>query len=115
MENKPRTRPHLLQLSCIDIEKKFFRTYNSFRSKLYECYDNNNIVRPRKAEVVYEYIKHLFWCVTSWAFIGSIIIMCIILFSSKSRTPSRAYRNSPRFRKVIKEGIFFDTVEYHER
>lgn len=25
------------------------------------------------------------------------------------------YRTSPKYRKVIKEGIIFDTVEYHER
>jgi hypothetical protein len=29
-------------------------------------------------------------------------------------TPSRKYP-SEKYRKVVKEGVFWDTVEYHER
>lgn len=42
------------------------------------------------------------------------ISFCIILASLHSAS-RKSYRHSSNYRKVIKEGILWDTVEYHER
>ena len=44
-------------------------------------------------------------------FMFMILLMAVILKSSSRKS----YRKSDNYRKVIKEGIFYDSVEYHER
>jgi len=42
----------------------------------------------------------------------AILLIAKYVSSEVSRKP---YRYSDKYKKVIKEGIFFDTVEYHEK
>lgn len=41
-----------------------------------------------------------------------LILLAVGCIASVSQTN---YRRSDKYRKVIKEGLFFDTVEYHEK
>ena len=50
------------------------------------------------------------------------VLMLICLFywvistiNTKRKSKLEDYRSSDKYKKVIKEGIFFDTIEYHER
>ena len=44
--------------------------------------------------------------------LGISLIVLIITIKSHS---GKSYRNSKNYRKVIKEGLLWNTVEYHER
>lgn len=112
MENKPRTRPLLLQLRCLNFDKFLYRKFRTFRNEMLECYDNANIVRPDKEVIIFEYVKHIFIATFIWAWIGIFVLIYKAHVSEKRKYP---YRNNPQYKKVIKEGILFDTVEYHER
>ncbi len=43
-------------------------------------------------------------------FIGFLIFMIKCMVND-----SKPYRTSSKYKKVIKEGVFFDTIEYHEQ
>lgn len=43
------------------------------------------------------------------------LLTIYILVASIIRGSRYSYRNSPKYKKVIKEGLFWDSVEYHER
>ncbi len=45
-------------------------------------------------------------------FTGFILLIMSTAKEEKRRYP---YRTDPKFKKVIKEGIIFDTTEYHEK
>lgn len=45
-------------------------------------------------------------------FIGVFSLIVILLIVS---TKQPYYKDSTKYRKVIKEGILFDSIEYHER
>ncbi len=49
-------------------------------------------------------------------FIIIVIFFGVIILIIKCRsTDSKSYRRSSKYKKVIKEGVFFDTIEYHEQ
>lgn len=52
-----------------------------------------------------------------FALIGLALFYCFLIslalmIKGQNKT---SYRTSPNYRKVIKEGLFWDTVEYHEK
>ena len=49
-----------------------------------------------------------------WLVCFLFFITVISIIRSVMNTPSRKYP-SEKYRKVVKEGVFWDTVEYHER
>lgn len=51
-----------------------------------------------------------------WIFLNLIVGgVLFIITSALSGYKRREKYPSDRYRKVVKEGIFFDTIEYHER
>ncbi len=89
--------------------KKVFPTYKEF-SRFNDCYRLKINKKPRNPK----WLKVIYY---PFALIGlGLLYLCffwlIAMVKSSSRT---SYRSSGKYRKVIKEGILFDTVEYHER
>lgn len=85
-----------------------FPTYREF-SKWHDGYMLKFIKKPRRQK----WIKKIYY---PFALLGLCIIysaffwLFVMVFSAKKRS----YRYSNKYKKVIKEGVFFDTVEYHE-
>lgn len=78
---------------------------------------DNRIIKPKSKNqrlayyIAYSILRFQFVLIF-WIW----VLLLIILFYPSSGGGSRkSYRHSNRYRKVIKEGIFFDSVEYHER
>lgn len=64
------------------------------------------------------FIKYCIYLVgVAFVWIFFFILASMVLASIKSAVNNKSkysHRNSEKFKKVIKEGVFFDTVEYHE-
>lgn len=111
MENKPRTRPRLLQLKSMNnIDHYFFRSFPSFKNKVNEIYDEEKMNRIKTAQIFYEYTKHLLL-----ATLMCVFTLFLAIFAASILAKSNSRYDRSKYRKVIKEGVFFDTVEYHER
>lgn len=52
---------------------------------------------------------------TGLALFGLGIYTFIISMRTDDKRANINYKKSQNYRKVIKEGLFFDTIEYHER
>lgn len=113
MENKLNHIPSSLQSDSMRIDKFPFlwRSYKSFKSNANKLCDEYNYCRIEPSEMKRQYVKHIFYglCV--------ILIASAIGFmikSAASRVQHPRYDRT-RYRKVVKEGIFWDSVEWHER
>ncbi len=90
--------------------KKYFPTYEQFLDF------NNDWRKSQKKEHQHKALIALYY---PFALIVLcllyVFIFCIFSKLQSSSYSSKGYRNSDRYRKVIKEGVFYDSVEYHER
>ena len=43
------------------------------------------------------------------------MVLGFIIMMAKSIKTQPSYRRDPKYKKVIKEGVLFDTIEYHEK
>ncbi len=85
--------------------KQFIRINNWWNRK------NKKPNNPTWVLVVYYplIIFSIFW-------IHVLILMLFIhLRASMEKSERVSYRKSPQYKKVIKEGLLWDSVEYHER
>lgn len=82
--------------------KKFSRYNDWYRLKI-----NKKPRNPKWLKVTYYPFALIGLCLLYGAF-----FWLIVMVRSSNRT---SYRTSDKYRKVIKEGILFDTVEYHEK
>jgi hypothetical protein len=92
--------------------KDMFLTFNEFRKF------NNEWRESQKKEHQHKYIVALYYpfaLIGLCLFYGAIICICVYVYQLIIRERKYSYRNSDKYRKVIKEGIFWDRVEYHER
>lgn len=62
--------------------------------------------KPRNKYLIGFYYPFILICVIA----AKVAILCSI--SSLDR---KSYRRSDKYKKVIKEGLFYDTIEYHEK
>lgn len=113
MENKINALPEFLQSNCVRIDKFPFlwRSYKSFKNKVNELCDEQNRNRINKSKMIEQYVKHLFYG------LSIILIASAIGFMIKSASAKYAHPryDRRRYRKVVKEGILWDSVEWHER
>ena len=68
----------------------------------------NKPVNPKKLK--YFYYPFVWLGIT---FFGLVILL--IAKSASQEINRKPYRYSDKYKKVIKEGVFFDTIEYHEK
>jgi len=90
--------------------ENFLPTYSEF-SKFNDGYRLKHRKKPRNPE----WLKKAYYPL---ALIGMLIGGVFLIFIQNSlrkthRKPS--YKTSPNYRKVIKEGVLWDSVEYHQR
>lgn len=83
------------------MKRSAFKKYAVWRTRIC-CV--TKMKRPGNIQLWFEFVGVAF---------AAIILPAIASVLGKSSGPE--YRRSPRYRKVYKEGIFFTTVEYHER
>ncbi len=89
--------------------KDFFPTYNEFRTFNNKWRQHFNKERQHKFVIAFYY---------PFAILGLCFLYAIFFWaveSVKGSSSKNNYRRSSKYKKVIKEGLFFDTVEYHER
>ena len=88
--------------------KNMFPTFNEFRKF------NNSWRESQKKEHQHKYVVAFYY---PFALIG----LCLLygaffwVIAAVKSSSKYSYRRSDKYRKVIKEGIFWDSVEYHER
>ena len=112
MENKLNHIPSSLQSDSMRIDKFPFlwRSYKSFKSNANELCDEYNYCRIEPSEMKRQYVKHIIYC------LFVVLILGCILFGVKMLVAGRKPKyDRVRYRKVVKEGLFWDSVEYHER
>jgi putative salt-induced outer membrane protein YdiY len=96
------------QFNLQNMKTKYFQTFNEFRRF------NNSWRESQKKEHQHKYIVAFYY---PFALIGLCLLYgAFFWFIASTRSRSRySYRTSDKYRKVIKEGIFWDTVEYQEK
>lgn len=95
----------------------FFETsFKKFCENLKTERREESLPEPGLINKMLAYVLHLLTLL-------GIIIICAMFYSfiiaARYKKPSSAnkinYRNSNKYRKVIKEGLFWNDIEYHER
>jgi len=89
--------------------KGIFPTYNEFKSF------NDDWRKHLNKEPQHKFIVGFYY---PFAILGLLLVYGFLfgaISSAKERSRKSYHKNPEKYRKVIKEGIFFDTVEYHER
>ncbi len=93
---------------------KAYPTYRSYCMFLYKIQGKNNKRLMTTFEKVVKYIFGLILITGFWLSLGFIILIVKLCASGPQYSQSRKYPSS-QYRRVVKEGIFFDSIEYHER
>ncbi len=88
---------------------KAYPTYREFTKCLY-CMQIERKLIPKWKKIIY-YGLGLIGITLFWIIFG---IMIIMLKGSISNSRAVRYPSS-KYRKVVKEGLLWDTYEYHER
>lgn len=88
--------------------KNRFPTFNEFRKF------NNKWREFNKKEHQHKYLVAFYY---PFALIGLLLLYSAFLglLNKTKEKVKYSYRNSNKYRKVIKEGILWDSTEYHER
>ena len=82
--------------------KTLFLTYKDFSQYMV-------ISKPLKI------ILYPFAIIFHFLFVLFLLILLYSLIKNIENRKHKSYRNSKEYKKVIKEGILFDTIEYHEK
>lgn len=82
--------------------KELFKIYSSF-------FESKEDKKSKKIKL--QILKYVLF-IPFLMFSGFVVLL---ILSMKDNAGSKIYRTSPNYKKVIKEGVLFDTVEYHER
>ena len=90
--------------------ENFLPTYSEF-SKFNDGYRLKWKRKPRNSES----LKKIYY---PFALIGVLTLhlcMGFLIIGMMQRKRQPEYKTSSDYRKVIKEGVFFDSIEYHQR
>ena len=81
-------------------------------STFYVFFNGNSKTKLSKSRKIMTYIMYPF----AWMFFLT-LILTLVIFVGGLLTKARERRKYPseKYRKVVKEGILWDSVEYHER
>ncbi len=75
---------------------------------------SNSRQKKRKKAPINKYLL-LFYYPFALLFMFILCISFYMVLLSVKNQKSYSYRNSDKYRKVIKEGFFWDSIEYHQR
>jgi hypothetical protein len=74
---------------------------------------NDNWRKSQKREPQHKFLVATYYPFAILGITFLFILLAMLIGSVESS--KRSYRYSGKYKKVIKEGVLFDTVEYHER
>ncbi len=102
----------MINLTLRNLTSSIFKslpTYKEF-SKFNDMFMLNVMEKPLNKK----WVKIIYY---PFAIIGLVATYSVIylLIDASAHSDRTSYKRSDKYRKVIKEGILFDTIEYHER
>lgn len=90
----------------------FFETsFKKFCQNLDTERESKSLKKANLISKVLRYIRHLLIVAVAYVF-GLVLLFAIASLVAKAKSEERLSR---RYRKVIKKGLLWDSIEYHER